>query len=51
MLGIPLNTEPSPEAVIELLFKLKVKDVMTSEIITVSPSATMREIQQLMKTK
>lgn len=51
MLGIPLNTESSPEAVIELLFKLKVKDVMTSEIITVSPSATMREIQQLMKTK
>lgn len=49
MLTIPLNTESSPEAVIELLFKLKVKDVMSKKIITASPQSTMRDVQKLMK--
>ncbi len=48
---IPLNTDSSPEAVIELLFKLKIKDVMTTEVITAPPESTMREIQCLMKEK
>ena len=46
---IPLNTDSSPEAVIELLFKLKVKDVMTTNIITAPPQSTVREVQTLMK--
>lgn len=46
---IPLNTDSSPDAVIELLFKLKVKDVMTSSVITVLPDATLRNAQKLMK--
>lgn len=51
MQAIPLNTDSSPEAVIELLFKLKIKDVMTTDVITVPPTATMREIQLIMKEK
>lgn len=50
MLTIPINQDSSPEAVIELLFKLKVKDVMTKDVITAKPQDTLREIQQLMKT-
>lgn len=46
---IPLNTDSSPEAVIELLFKLKVRDVMSKNIITADPQTTMRDIQKLMK--
>src|SRR5690554_408893 len=46
---IPLNTESSPEAVIELLFKLKVKDVMSTNIFTANPQTTMRDIQNSMK--
>ncbi len=49
MLAIPLNTDSSPEAVIELLYKLKVKDVMSSQIICASPGDSLRSIQQIMK--
>ncbi len=51
MEAIPLNTESSPEAVIELLFKLKLKDVMETNVITIPPSMSMREAQLLMKEK
>lgn len=49
MLAIPINQDNSPEAVLELLFTLKVKDVMTSPVITAHPSDSLRSIQQLMK--
>ncbi len=49
--AIPLNTESSPEAVIELLFKLKMKDVMATDVVTVPPTMSMREAQLLMKEK
>ena len=48
---IPLNADSSPEAVVELLFKLKIKDVMTKDVVTASPGATMRDIQRKMKEK
>lgn len=48
---IPLNTDSSPEAVVELLFKLKIKDVMTTDVVTASPLSTMRDIQRKMKEK
>ncbi len=51
MQAIPLNTESSPEAVIELLFKLKMKDVMETNLITVPPTMTMRQVQLIMKEK
>ncbi len=47
--AIPLNQDSSPEAVTELLFKLKVKDVMTTDVVTVTPTQTLREAQQVMK--
>ena len=49
MLTIPINQDNSPEAVMQILFELKVKDVMTHPILTASPSDTMRHIQQMMK--
>ncbi|MDR3284432.1 MAG: CBS domain-containing protein [Treponema sp.] len=47
---IPLNTEMPSDAVNELLFKLKVRDVMTAPITTASPEDSMRALQILMKT-
>jgi CBS domain-containing protein/anti-sigma regulatory factor (Ser/Thr protein kinase) len=51
MLAIPINQDNSPEAVLELLFRLKVKDVMTHPILTAKPSDSLRQIQQVMKNK
>lgn len=51
MITIPLNTDNSPEAVIELLFKLKIKDVMTHDVITATPKDSLRKIQLIMKDK
>ncbi|ULQ58941.1 CBS domain-containing protein [Brucepastera parasyntrophica] len=51
MLTIPINQDNTPEAVMDILFRLKVKDVMTHPIITAKPSDTLREIQQTMKTR
>jgi CBS domain-containing protein/anti-sigma regulatory factor (Ser/Thr protein kinase) len=49
MLAIPINQDNSPEAVLEILFKLKVKDVMTHPILTARPSDSLRHIQGVMK--
>jgi CBS domain-containing protein len=46
---IPLNTEMPSDAVNELLFKLKVKDVMTSPVATARPEDLMRTLQKMMK--
>jgi CBS domain-containing protein len=48
---IPLSADSSPDAVIELLFKLKVKDVMTTKVFTAAPQDSMRSIQKVMKQK
>jgi CBS domain-containing protein len=49
MLAIPINQDNSPEAVVDILFKLKVREVMTHPILTARPSDTLRSIQQVMK--
>jgi CBS domain-containing protein/anti-sigma regulatory factor (Ser/Thr protein kinase) len=49
MLAIPINQDNSPEAVLEILFKLKVRDVMTHPILTARPSDSLRHIQQVLK--
>ena len=49
MLAIPINQDSSPEAVLEILFKLKVKDVMTHPILTARAADTLRHIQGVMK--
>jgi CBS domain-containing protein len=46
---IPLNTEMPSDAVNELLFKLKVKDVMSKSVTTARPEDSMRSLQALMK--
>lgn len=51
MQTIPLNTDSSPEAVIELLFTLKTKDVMETKVITVPPTMSLRDVQLIMKEK
>ena len=49
MMTFPLTLDTSSDAVYDMLFKLKVKDVMTSPVFTAAPHNTMREIQLLMK--
>jgi CBS domain-containing protein/anti-sigma regulatory factor (Ser/Thr protein kinase) len=47
--GIPINTEESPSVVIELIHQLKVKDVMTTAVLTGNMSHTLRHVQALMR--
>lgn len=46
---IPIDTENSPSFVFELIYRLKVRDVMTEEVTTLPPDATLRSAQSLMK--
>lgn len=49
MQTIPINTYTSPTVILELIYRLKVKDVMTRTLITVTRDQTMREVQHLMR--
>jgi CBS domain-containing protein/anti-sigma regulatory factor (Ser/Thr protein kinase) len=50
MLGdIPISTVDSPSVVLELIYQLKIKDVMTTSIITADKTQTMRHVQALMR--
>jgi CBS domain-containing protein len=46
---IPISTVDSPSVVLELIYQLKIKDVMTSAVITAKKTDTMRYIQALMR--
>ena len=46
---IPINTDDSPSVVLELIYQLKIKDVMTSTIITAQKTDSMRYIQAVMR--
>jgi len=46
---IPLNTDDSPSVVLELIYQLKIKDVMTRAVITGSPAQTLRYLQNVMR--
>ena len=46
---IPISTEDSPSVVLELIYQLKIKDVMTSAVISCDKNHTMRHIQSLMR--
>ncbi|MCL2721085.1 MAG: CBS domain-containing protein [Treponema sp.] len=46
---IPISTVDSPSVVLELIHQLKIKDVMTSTLLTGEKSQTMRHIQALMR--
>ncbi len=42
---LPISAEAGPAVVLELIYRLKIRDVMTSPTITASPGETMRTIQ------
>ncbi len=46
---IPISTDDSPSVILELIYKLKIKDVMTSALITARRGDSLRRIQALMK--
>ncbi|MFP4417119.1 MAG: CBS domain-containing protein [Chitinispirillaceae bacterium] len=49
MRKLPINPDQSPLLVLELIYKLKIKDVMTTEVVTACRDDSMRKVQQLMK--
>jgi CBS domain-containing protein/anti-sigma regulatory factor (Ser/Thr protein kinase) len=46
---IPISTVDSPSAVLELIYQLKVKDVMVSAVISAQKTSTLRHIQAMMR--
>jgi|TergutMp193P3_1026864.scaffolds.fasta_scaffold28687_3 CBS domain-containing protein/anti-sigma regulatory factor (Ser/Thr protein kinase) len=46
---IPISTIDSPSVVLELIYQLKIKDVMVTAIITGKKTQTMRHIQAMMR--
>ena len=46
---IPLSTDDSPSVVLELIYKLKIKDVMSTALISAKRTDTLRHIQGLMR--
>jgi CBS domain-containing protein len=46
---IPISTVDSPSAVLELIYQLKIKDVMMTAVITAEKTDSMRHIQALMR--
>jgi len=50
MKTLPLTTEQSPLMILDLIFRMKVRDIMTTELITATRRASMKHIQKLMKT-
>jgi CBS domain-containing protein len=46
---IPISTVDSPSAVLELIYQLKIKDVMVTAVITADKTDSMRYIQTLMR--
>lgn len=48
--AVPINTFESQGVVLELIYQLKVRDVMKKEVITAAPDTTLRSIQRIMAT-
>ncbi|MFP4300864.1 MAG: CBS domain-containing protein [Alkalispirochaetaceae bacterium] len=46
---IPIDTDNSPSFVFELIYRLKVRDVMTREVTTLAPNETLSSAQRIMK--
>lgn len=49
MVSFPIDTEGGPQVVLELIYRLKVKDVMMRDVITASASSSLRDIQLAMR--
>ena len=50
MTPLPISAQDSPPFVLDLIYRMKIKDVMTKDLITAGKEQTLREIQRLMKT-
>ncbi len=48
---IPINADDSPSYVVELIYRLRVRDVMTSSVETAERRAPLRDLQKTMKEK
>ncbi len=49
MPSVPISPESGPQVVLELIYRLKVRDAMSAPVIWAAPGATMRAIQYLMR--
>jgi len=49
MVSFPIDTDGGPQVVLELIYRLKVKDVMMTEVVTAPPTASLREVQLKMR--
>ncbi len=49
MPSVPISPDAGPQVVLELLYRLKVRDVMSAPVITASPRESMRAIQFRMR--
>ncbi len=49
MQTLPIDADDSPPFVLELIFRLKIKDVMTTELLTARPQTSLRAVQGIMK--
>jgi CBS domain-containing protein len=49
MESIPIDTDGGPQVVLELIYRLKVRDVMTTDVVSLPPSASLREAQTIMR--
>ncbi|GAB4221566.1 MAG: CBS domain-containing protein [Spirochaetales bacterium] len=49
MSTIPINAQESPPFLLDLIYRMKVKDVMTRKLVTAGKQTSLREIQRIMK--
>jgi CBS domain-containing protein len=49
MAPLPISPETGPQAVLEILYSLKVRDAMSSPVISAAPGDSLREVQYLMR--
>jgi CBS domain-containing protein len=49
MAPLPISPETGPQVVLEILYRLKVRDAMSSPVITASSGESMREVQYRMR--
>ncbi|MGH0053258.1 MAG: CBS domain-containing protein [Sphaerochaetaceae bacterium] len=49
MQEIPINTYNSPNVILEMIYELKIKDAMTTNLVTATKDTPLREIQHIMR--
>jgi CBS domain-containing protein len=49
MQGIPIDSSDQPQVILELLYRLKIRDVMTRKLVMAKASDPLRSVQKLMR--